>query len=156
MDAIPIHVEGMSNFYQVTPNLFRSARPTGDGFNRLPAFKTPEGKRIKTVLNLQLLHEDPKIHPIQRRWVKCEALFMSRWKIATCLDIITNPENQPILVHCLHGADRTGTVIAAYRISIEGWTTRKAIEEMVNGGFNFHYRYYQNLVNLIEDWEYNQ
>ena len=41
-------------------------------------------------------------------------------------------------MHCLHGADRTGVIIAIYRIIYQGWTKSQAIDEMENGGFNFH------------------
>ena len=38
-------------------------------------------------------------------------------------------ENWPVFVHCQRGADRTGVVIAAYRISHEKWTDEQAITE---------------------------
>jgi protein tyrosine/serine phosphatase len=44
----------------------------------------------------------------------------------------------PVLVHCQHGADRTGVVIAMYRIIYQGWSKQQALDEMENGGFNFH------------------
>ena len=42
----------------------------------------------------------------------------------------------PIYVHCLRGRDRTGFVIAAYKILHEGWTVEKAYEEAVENGHN--------------------
>jgi len=38
-------------------------------------------------------------------------------------------------VHCLHGEDRTGVVMACYRLSI-GWTKEAAEEEMFANGFH--------------------
>ena len=43
-----------------------------------------------------------------------------------------------VLVHCQHGADRTGTMCAMYRILREGWTADDAIDEMKNGGYGYH------------------
>ena len=42
------------------------------------------------------------------------------------LGIINDPENQPVFIHCHHGKDRTGTVVACYRISHDGWTAERA------------------------------
>ena len=44
----------------------------------------------------------------------------------------------PILVHCMQGSDRTGTVIAAYRMAIQGWSKESAIKEMTEGGYGFN------------------
>jgi hypothetical protein len=52
-----------------------------------------------------------------------------------------------VLVHCHHGADRTGTMCALYRIAIQGWTKEDAIQEMVQGGYGFH----EMWINL-PDW----
>lgn len=41
-----------------------------------------------------------------------------------------------VFVHCLHGQDRTGMVIAAYRILVDKWTADRAIEEMYACGFH--------------------
>ena len=45
------------------------------------------------------------------------------------LSIINDPANQPVFIHCQHGADRTGVVIAVYRLSHDGWTSRRARDE---------------------------
>ena len=34
-----------------------------------------------------------------------------------------------MFIHCKRGSDRTGTVVACYRISKEGWTDERAITE---------------------------
>lgn len=41
-----------------------------------------------------------------------------------------------VLVHCLHGEDRTGIVVAAYRILIQGWSVNQATAEMYKFGFH--------------------
>ena len=45
---------------------------------------------------------------------------------------------KPILVHCRHGADRTGLIMAMYRVVFQGWTKEQAKKEMLEGGYGFH------------------
>ena len=35
----------------------------------------------------------------------------------------------PGLVHCMHGADRTGTLRAPYRIAVQGWSKDDPIKD---------------------------
>jgi len=45
------------------------------------------------------------------------------------LKFATDPANQPVEAHCRGGYGRTGTLIALYRYSIDGWTMPQAIAE---------------------------
>lgn len=45
------------------------------------------------------------------------------------LSIIADPQTRPILIHCLHGEDRTGMIVACYRIKFDGWTADRALAE---------------------------
>lgn len=51
-------------------------------------------------------------------------------------------KGKSVLIHCLHGEDRTGIVIAAYRIRYQNWSVENAIKDMYQNGFHqFPYRY---------------
>ncbi|HEY9869687.1 MAG TPA: protein-tyrosine phosphatase family protein, partial [Candidatus Obscuribacterales bacterium] len=52
------------------------------------------------------------------------------------LSIVKNPRMQPVYVHCQQGADRTGCMVAIYRIDRQGWGPTQAYREMLS--FNFH------------------
>ncbi|OIQ67634.1 hypothetical protein GALL_507870 [mine drainage metagenome] len=54
-----------------------------------------------------------------------------------------------MLIHCTHGADRTGTVIALWRIIYQGWSREAALAEMTQGGFGF-YLIWLNLTRYVE------
>ena len=40
-------------------------------------------------------------------------------QIDAALKVLSDPARAPILVHCKHGEDRTGVVVAAYRVEVE-------------------------------------
>jgi protein-tyrosine phosphatase len=60
--------------------------------------------------------------------------------------IFDNPASGPVFVHCLHGADRTGTVIACYRIAHDHWDNPKALAEAKSDGMSWLERGMQRFV----------
>ena len=46
------------------------------------------------------------------------------------LQVVTDPANQPVLVHCKNGVDRTGYMVGLYRVEKEGWSKERALAEM--------------------------
>ena len=133
--ATPIALEGIPNLHKVTDSLYRSAQPEALGMQNL----TNLG--IRTVINLRSFHSDEdKIKTLPFNY---ERIWMKTWHperedMLRFLQIVTNPTNAPVLVHCQHGADRTGMMCAIYRIVVQGWTKKEAIREMTEGGFGFH------------------
>jgi protein tyrosine/serine phosphatase len=136
---------GLSNFYEVTTNLYRGAQPTAKGITELHAMG------IKTILNLRSYHSDH--HLVSSGDLKLARLHMKPWRAAdedvvAFLKIVSNTNTLPVFVHCQRGADRTGMVCAMYRIVECGWTKEAAIKEMKEGGFHFNPGW-QNLVDYI-------
>ena len=133
--AQPVKLDGVPNLHKVSDNLYRSAQPTAQGMKNLKRMG------IETVVNLRSFHSDRD--EIGNTGLGYEHIYMKAWhperkEIVRFLQIVTNPKRTPVLVHCLHGADRTGTMCAFYRIAVQGWTKEEAIREMTEGGFNFH------------------
>lgn len=52
------------------------------------------------------------------------------------VEIFADEGNLPVYVHCLHGRERTGFMLAAYRVKIQGWTADEAYREMLQQGFD--------------------
>jgi protein tyrosine/serine phosphatase len=55
--------------------------------------------------------------------------------LARFFDIVEDPANWPVLVHCQSGIHRSGLMCALYRIQYQGWTGDEAAQEMVKHGF---------------------
>jgi protein tyrosine/serine phosphatase len=57
-------------------------------------------------------------------------------QLAEALAVMENPENWPLYVHCSHGRDRTGLLVALYRIRKNNYCKDKAFAEMKSYGHN--------------------
>jgi tyrosine-protein phosphatase SIW14 len=57
-------------------------------------------------------------------------------QVATFLQLLRDNEKQKIFVHCYFGDDRTGVMVATYRIAMDHWTSDEAYNEM--RAYHFH------------------
>jgi protein tyrosine/serine phosphatase len=145
--AVPMEVKGLPNLHKVTDTLYRGAQPTKEGMKNL------EEMGIKTVLNLRSFHSDRD--ELEGTNLNYEHLTMKAWhpedkELVHFLKLMNDKKHTPLFVHCQHGADRTGTLCAVYRIVFCGWTKEKALEEMTEGGFGFH-GIWENLLTYVRE-----
>ena len=145
--AQSLSLPGISNFYEVTTNLYRGAQPTAAGMAHLKAMG------IKTVINLRSFHSDKD--EIAGTGLKSIRFEVKPWHaeeedVVDFLKAATDTNNLPVFVHCQRGADRTGMMCAMYRIVVCGWTKQAAIEEMKAGGYHFSPAW-KNLVAFIQN-----
>ena len=107
---------------------------------------------IKTIIDLRAFHSDHD--ELGNTGLECVSIPMHTWHgenedAVKFLQIVMDPARQPVLVHCQHGADRTGALMALYRMTVQGWPRDDAIREMTEGGYNFH-PIWENLVDWME------
>ena len=133
--AQPVIGTTLENLHHVSPEIYRSAQPSNKELRMLC-----EQLGVKSVLTLRNWHDDKdegKDLPLTLYRVNMEADEVDPVKVAQALKIIAEAP-KPMLIHCWHGADRTGLMIAAYRITTQGWDPAQATDELINGGFGYH------------------
>ena len=144
--AAKLEQPGVPNLHRVTATLYRSAQPTADGM------RSAEKLGIKTIISLRAFHSDKD--ELEATALRTERIYFKTWHpededIVRFLKIVSNTNAGPFLVHCQHGSDRTGTMIAVYRMAVQGWTKEDAIKEMTGGDFGFH-EMWRNLVRYLQ------
>ncbi|HXD16181.1 MAG TPA: dual specificity protein phosphatase family protein [Vicinamibacterales bacterium] len=122
-----IHI---GNFGKINDNYFRGAQPRATDFRDLAAIG------VKTVIDLQADGPSNEAGLVQAAGMNFVRIGMTTTKaptdaqIAQFLDIVNDPANQPVYVHCAGGRHRTGTMTALYRMTNDGWTAAQAYKEM--------------------------
>jgi tyrosine-protein phosphatase SIW14 len=126
------------NFHVVSDGIFRGGRPTEAGIDWLAT------QHVKVDLDLE--NDSDTITAEQGFAAQAGIQFISNpmgtlsapsdEQMQEILQTITNPENQPIFVHCHDGQNRTGLSIALLRVFDQGWTPQAAYNEMMSYGFS--------------------
>lgn len=144
--AVSVKSSKLMNFFKVSDDIYRSEQPDKEAFIELNKMG------LKSVLNLRTTKTDDEAIgklPIKPYLVAMDAGGVSDKDIIAALKVIKSAP-KPLLVHCRHGSDRTGVVVAMYRIVFQGWSKEDALNELLNGGFGFH-EYYKNIPEYIKN-----
>ena len=143
--AVP--VKKSLNLFQVAPNFYRSEQMSTNDIVLIHQLG------IKTVVSLRAFHDDDEI--FRNTDIMTKRIPMYTWhvkdkEVIAALNAIHEAENQgPILLHCQHGADRTGMISAMYRMVYQGWDKEKAIQELMDGGYGYH-AMWKNILKYLE------
>lgn len=120
------------NLHQMTPTLYRSALPDE---RALPLLQT---HKIATVINF-LPESDAQwlqSSDIKQVQLSYRTNHVDDSDVLAAIRAIQAAEaDGPVLMHCKHGADRTGLMAAMYRVVVQGWSKEDALNEMTLGGF---------------------
>ena len=140
------------NFHKVSEDIYRSGQPSADEFAFLAA-----SDGIRSVLNLRDYHDDADevgTLDIVRYDIPLSAGSISENDLVRILQTVKRAP-KPILIHCLHGSDRTGAAVAACRIVFEGWTVEQAVSELMEPEYGHHRLLYKNIPELLRkaDWD---
>ena len=148
---------GLHNFGRVTDTLFRGAQPGRDGFSSLKQMG------VGIVVNLrddrgEIAEEKREVESLGIKYVSIPWSARDTplsAEVVQFLDLVRDNPKTKVFVHCRRGADRTGVMIAAYRVVVEHESATKAVSEMRQ----FHYdwfwlshlaRYVESLPELLQ------
>jgi protein tyrosine/serine phosphatase len=126
-------VDGIAKFAHVSNALYRGAQPDRKGFEYLKKLG------VKTIVNLRSMHSDRKYIKglgFQYLSISFKAFHPEDEDVVRFIQVISNKANWPIFVHCQQGVDRTGMMVAIYRMYFESRERPKALAEMKKFGFH--------------------
>jgi protein tyrosine/serine phosphatase len=125
---------GLSNVGRVNQGVYRGAQPEAEGYATLKKMG------IRTVINLRSTEsEKEKVEKAGMRSIEVPMEMTTdglKEKVDRVVALMADPANQPLFVHCRQGRDRTGIVVAAFRMKVENWSLADAEAEMESYGFN--------------------
>ena len=121
----------LPRFQQVSDKLYRSAQPLDGGIARLRELG------INTIVNVRGAGPATRAEETAARAAGLNYFNvpLPNWgrpqepRVARILELIAAPENGRVLVHCKEGVDRTGMIVAVYRITHDRWTSQNALAE---------------------------
>ena len=122
-----IHID---NFGQVSEGYYRGAQPAGSDFADLASLG------VRMVIDLQQDGDLAEQQLVESAGMKFHRIPMTTRveptdeNVDLFLQLVNDPANQPVYVHCAGGRHRTGVMTAVYRMARHGWTPDQAFKEM--------------------------
>ena len=130
---------GVPNFREVNASVYRGGQPDQQGWNNLAAMG------VTTVIDLCEEHsaaaeraavEAAGMHYVSLPMNPIGIGEPNGKTVEAVYALLDKPEGK-VFVHCHKGMDRTGTVIAYYRVEHDHWTDQKALHEAESDGMSW-------------------
>ena len=123
--------QSLNNFQEVSDTLCRGAQPSTSGFRELAQLG------VHTVLDLRggegrSNHEAETVRSLGMQYVNIPLdgyQAPTAEQVSQIFAVLNSQSSGKIFVHCRRGADRTGTVLAMYRIQHDHWTNQQALSK---------------------------
>jgi tyrosine-protein phosphatase SIW14 len=153
--AEKLRLAGIPNAGKISDVLLRGAQPSEKGFAQLKKLG------VTTIVNLrdesrEVVWERKVTESLGLRYVNIPVRGWSPPfdnQVAQFLKLFHDTAGQRIFVHCYYGDDRTGVMVATYRIAQQDWTADQAVKEMYF--FGFHHSLYPNMKSYVRRFPAN-
>jgi len=138
--AEKLNLAGVPRAGKVSDVLFRGAQPSERGLAELRKLG------VTTVVDLRgnrgtVAAERRQVESLGMRFIDIPVAGWSaptHAQVAQFLKLFKDDPQQKVFVHCYLGEDRSGVMVAAYRIAQQNWTADQAVAEMLSFGFHNH------------------
>ena len=143
-----------ANLYRIDDKLYRSEQPVAEDGEAIVKLG------IQSVINLRFFdrNDDDYLKAYGLTLLNRPLLSWSikPKEIAEILYLIEKQQqNGAVLIHCYHGADRTGLIAGMYRIIYQGWPVEEAKAEMQHGPYGYH-SIWKNIAKLFTEEKVKQ
>src|SRR5713101_6349863 len=147
--AEKLELAGVPRAGKISDVLFRGAQPSAQGLAALKKLG------VTTIVDLRgnrrpVAWERAQAESLGIRFVNIPVRGWSapdNAQVAQFLKVVQQDPTQKIFVHCYYGEDRTGVMVATYRIAEQNWTPGQAAAEMYS--FGFHYHLYRGMRSYV-------
>jgi len=145
----PKEVQPLPNFHKVTDYLYRGGEPNPAGMHELKKMG------VKTLIDLRAQTEAAHDEAALAKKLGMKYINMTmtaeaptKKQVETLLATIDSAKakNEPVLVHCAHGSDRTGCMIGIWRVTRDNWAFDDTYKEMRKYYFGVKYAKLRNAV----------
>jgi len=141
------------NFHVVAPGVWRSSQPNEEALHRM------KRHGLKTIINLR--GEKP-VHLWEKKLAAGLDLNyynfpmdarakQDKTRLREILQIMHEPSNHPVLIHCHGGKDRTGLMVSLYKLIFMDAIVADVRREMLLYGFDG--RAFPEIINTITSWD---
>lgn len=145
-------VDKQFNFHIVDNNLWRSSQPNSESIKRMKLHG------LKSIINLR---GDEQTDIWEKKLADSLGIkYFSKPMDATkdqdldylkeILSLIEDEYNQPVLVHCLGGKDRTGLIVGMYKLKHTDISMEELLKETIMYG---HDEKYSRIFQTLKIWE---
>jgi protein tyrosine/serine phosphatase len=144
-----LSLPGVANFGRLTPHFYRGAQPAVEAYPALRAMGIDTIIRLSTGEEF-IAGERERVESLGMRFVSLPwrvADAPTPAQVAAFLSILNEHPAPTVFVHCREGVDRTGVMVALYRLAVDRWTVDQALSEMK--AFHYHYVLHPHLEQYV-------
>jgi len=147
-----LSLPGVANFGRLSARFYRGAQPEVSAYPSLKALGIDTVVRLSTgeefIAGERERVEALGMHFVSLPWRAADVPTPAQ--VAAFLGLLHDHPERTVFVHCREGVDRTGVMVALYRVALEHWPVDRAIDEMK--AFHYHYLLHPHLQDYVENF----